>query len=106
MHAVKGLLVTGIVLIAATADAQPTREDVRRVMGEMSRDLGVTAQQLVGCFRNARDTLQAAEPGPERDEARNAVLLPCLQKTNPAITDDSLDAVMGKYRPQSRAAGR
>jgi hypothetical protein len=32
------------------------------------------------------------------------VLLSCLQKVNPTITNDSLDTVMDRYRPGGREA--
>ena len=81
------------------------KNDPRRPVKEISRDLGVTPDQFVACFDNVNPTPGGARPeSPDRVHANKAVLLPCLQKANPAITNDSLDAVMDRYRPGGRSA--
>ena len=107
MHIVRGLLATGIVLVAASAEAQPLlRNDPNRPVNAISHDLGVTPQQFVACFRNVTPAPKGAPPTADRQRANKAILLPCLQKANPSITNDTLDAVMDKYRPEGRVAGR
>ena len=87
------------------AEPPVMKSDTKRPTGAISRDLGVTQAQFIACFNNVNPT-----PGGERPEsakrvhANKSVLLPCLQKANPAITNESLDAVMDRYRPGGRAA--
>ncbi len=107
MHIVKGLVAAGIVLIAASAEAQPLlRNDPNRPVVAVSHDLGVTPQQFVACFRNVNPAPQGTTPTRERQMANKAILLSCLQQANPSISNESLDAVMDKYRPEGRVAGR
>ncbi len=107
MHIVKGLIATGIVLVAASAEAQPLlHNDPHRPVVAVSHDLGVTPQQFVACFWNVKPAPRGTTPTAERQRANKAILLTCLQKANPALTNDSLDAVMDKYRPEGRVAGR
>lgn len=107
MHVVKGLIATGVVLAAASAQAQPLlSNDPQRPVIAVSRDLGVTPQQFVACFRNVNPAPKGTTPTAERQRANKAILLSCLQQANPAITNDSLDGVMDKYRPEGRVAGR
>lgn len=107
MHFVRGLVATGIVLIAASAQAQPLlRSDPQRPVNAISHDLGVTPQQFIACFRNVRPAPKGTTPTAERQRANKAILLACLEEANPSITNDTLDAVMDKYRPEGRVVGR
>ena len=107
MPIVKGLIATGIVLIAAGAQAQPLlRNDPNRPVVAISHDLGVTPQQFVACFWNVNPAPKGTTPTAAHQRANKAILLTCLQKANPSITNDSLDAVMDRYRPEGRVAGR
>ena len=91
--------------LPAMANPPILKNDPKRPVKEISRDLGVTADQFVECFSHVNPT-----PGGERPEStmrvhgNKKVLLSCLQKANPAITNDSLDTVMDRYRPGGRAA--
>ncbi len=106
MHIVKGLIATGIVLVAVSAEAQPVlRNDPNRPVNAISHDLGVTPEQFVACFRNVNPAPKGTRASGARERANKAILLPCLQKANPAITNATLDAVMDKYRPEGRVAG-
>lgn len=62
-------------------------------------ELGVTGAQFATCFEAVSPAPQGTEPTVEREQANKAVLLPCLQAINPSITNDLLDSVTGKYRP-------
>ncbi len=107
MHIVKGLVAAGIVMIAASAEAQPLlRNDPNRPVNAISHDLGVSRQQFIACFWNVNPAPKGTTPTAERQMANKAVLLACLQQANPSLTNDSLDAVMDKYRPGGRVAGR
>ena len=87
------------------ANPSVLKNDPKRPVNEISRDLDVTPAQFVECFNNVNPTPGGARPeSAERVHANKAVLLPCLQQANPAITNDSLDAVMDRYRPGGRAA--
>lgn len=81
------------------------KNDPPRPVTAISRDLGVTPSQFVACFNNVHPTPGGARPeSATRVHANKRVLLGCLRKANPAITNDSLDAVMDRYRPGGRAA--
>ncbi|MGL1921374.1 MAG: hypothetical protein OCD03_10125 [Hyphomicrobiales bacterium] len=67
-------------------------------------ELGVTGDQFAKCFEAVNPVEQTGmgnvvEPSAEREQANKAVLLPCLQAINPSITNDLLDSVSNKYRP-------
>lgn len=64
-------------------------------------ELGVTGAQFATCFEAVSPAPQGTEPTVEREQANKAVLLPCLQAINPSITNDLLDTVTGKYRPNN-----
>ncbi|OZG74722.1 hypothetical protein BTA51_07035 [Hahella sp. CCB-MM4] len=94
-------------LIISTAAANPPvmKNDPKRPVDEISRDLGITPDQFIECFNNVNPTPGGARPeSSERVHMNKSVLLPCLQKANPAITNDSLDTVMDRYRPGGREA--
>lgn len=94
-------------LLAHNVMANPPvmRNDPNRPVNEISRDLGVTPNQFVGCFNHVNPTPGGARPeSSNRVQANKRVLLSCLQKANPAISNDSLDRVMDRYRPGGKAA--
>lgn len=62
-------------------------------------ELGVTGAQFAACFEAVNPAPQGTEPTTEREQANKAVLLPCLQNINPSITNELLDSVSNKYRP-------
>jgi len=79
--------------------------DPKRPVGAIARDLDITPEQFVACFENVRPTPGGARPESQaRVQNNKQVLLPCLQRANPAITNDKLDAVMDHYRPGGREA--
>ncbi len=90
---------------SALANPPVMKNDPKRPVKEISRDLGVTPDQFAACFNSVHPTPGGARPESSgRVHANKSVLLPCLQKANPAITNESLDAVMDRYRPGGRAA--
>jgi hypothetical protein len=94
------MVTLAIVLLAGAAEAQPAApKNAYQVVVALSHDLGVAPQQFVSCFRGAKDAIAKTQPGPEREQARNTVMLPCLQKANPSITAEALAAVIERYRP-------
>ena len=96
----RGMIAAGLVLLAAGAEAQTmSRGDAQRLVVAASHELGVSPWQLAGCFRDARGAVPATPDASARTQARDAVLLPCLQKANPAITAETLDAVIERHRP-------
>jgi len=98
------LLICCSVTIPALANPPILKNDPKRPVKDISRDLGVSPEQFVECFSHVNPT-----PGGERPEstarvhANKKVLLSCLQTANPSITNDSLDTVMDRYRPGGRA---
>ena len=80
------------------------RDDPHRPVDSISRDLGVTPEQFRVCFSNVNPAPRGAMPEGNQKHANKSVLLGCLQKANPSITNDSLDQVMDRYRPGGRAA--
>jgi len=73
--------------------------DPNRPTGKIAADLGIEEAVFIECFKPVNP-----EPGKyptgAQQRANKALLLPCLQAANPAITNDKLDAVMDKYRPE------
>lgn len=101
------LLATSVLACAGnTAFAAPDvlRDDPKRPVAEISRDLNVKPDQFRACFANVSPAAAGQRPEAERAQANKAVLLGCLQKANPKITNDMLDTVMDRYRPGGREA--
>lgn len=69
----------------------------KRPVEAIAGDLGVTPEIFVACFCDVRPA-EDFHPTTGRERANKAILLPCLQKANPALTNDRLDAVMDSYR--------
>lgn len=70
-----------------------------RPTDRIAADLDIPEHVFVTCFRGVRPDPEHDPPG--ATQRRNkAVLLPCLQAANPEITNDRLDAVMDRYRPE------
>ena len=80
------------------------RDDPNRPVDKISRDLGVTPEQFRVCFSNVNPAPRGSMPEGNQKHANKSVLLSCLQKSNPSITNDSLDQVMDRYRPGGSAA--
>ena len=80
------------------------RDDPHRPVDQISRGLGVTPDQFRICFNDVNPALQGSLPGASQKHANKQVLLSCLQRANPSITNNSLDSVMDQYRPGGRAA--
>ena len=80
------------------------RDDPHRPVDQISRGLGVTPDQFRACFNDVNPAPQGSLPGSNQKHANKQVLLSCLQRANPSITNNSLDAVMDQYRPGGRAA--
>ena len=80
------------------------RDDPRRPVDQISRGLGVTPDQFRACFNNVNPAPQGSLPGADQKHANKQVLLSCLQRANPSINNNSLDAVMDQYRPGGRVA--
>lgn len=101
-----GYLVIGcLISIPVMANPPILKNDPKRPVKEISHDLGVTADQFVECFSHVNPTPGGNRPETsERVHANKKVLLSCLQKANPSITNDSLDTVMDRYRPGGHEA--
>ena len=80
------------------------RDDPHRPVDQISRGLGVTPDQFRACFNDVNPAPQGSMPGSNQKHANKQMLLSCLQRANPGITNNSLDAVMDQYRPGGRAA--
>lgn len=106
MNIAAGMIAAGVALASVAAEAQPMlRNDPNRPVEAISHDLGVTPAQFVACFNDVNPAPKGTKASGAREHANKAVLLPCLQRANPAITNDSLDVVMDRYRPEGRVAG-
>lgn len=80
------------------------RDDPRRPVDQISRGLGVTPDQFRTCFNDVNPAPQGSMPNANQKHANKEVLLSCLQRANPSITNNSLDVIMDQYRPGGRAA--
>lgn len=61
--------------------------------------LGIPEQVFIDCFSGVSPD-PGKDPSGAQQHSNKAILLPCLQAENPAITNDMLDSVMDKYRPE------
>jgi hypothetical protein len=84
--------------LAATSTAAQTRPGARPT-DRIAADLGIPEATFISCFSNVHPD-PGHNPTGARQQANKAVLLPCLQAANPEITNDRLDAVMDRYRPE------
>lgn len=76
------------------------RADIQRPTDQIAADLGLPEAAFIACFAGVRPD-QRHTPSDARQQANKAVLLPCLQATNPAIDNGFLDRVMDRYRPEA-----
>ena len=106
MNRPRVLLLFVTILMSAHAIAEPAflSDDPKRPVDKISRALNITKEQFRDCFRNVSPAQQGSRPTTERVHSNKAVLLSCLQKANPAITNDMLDTVMDRYRPGGHEA--
>lgn len=100
---IKPLGVTVLCLALGAAGAALADKDPNRPTGRISHDLGITQAQFIACFEPVQPAV-GERPTGERTQANKRLLLGCLQKANPVITNDSLDTVMDRYRPGGREA--
>ncbi|MEM8539373.1 MAG: hypothetical protein AAGF25_00325 [Pseudomonadota bacterium] len=89
------LITTGVL----SAHAAKLRNDPNRPTDKISADLGVTEEQFIACFWNVNPE-ENGRPSGAKQRENKAILLPCLQEANASITNDKLDSVMDKYRPE------
>jgi hypothetical protein len=93
------LLVTAAVALSVSPQK---RNDPKRPVASISRALDITAAQFVACFDDVNPAPAGTKTSGRRERANKAILLPCLQRANPAITNARLDAVMDAHRPEGR----
>ena len=91
-------------LLPATREAPLLRGDPKRPVDQISHDLGFTPGVFRTCFAQVQPALQGDQPTQERKHRNKSVLLNCLQKSNPLLNNEYLDAVMDRYRPGGRPA--
>ena len=101
----KILLFLSIVLVSNEAISNTIlSNDPNRPVAALSNDLGVSSDQFINCFNHVSPAPKGTHPTSQETTSNKAVLMPCLQKANPKITDASLNQVMDKYRPGGYAA--
>lgn len=91
-------LVSAVLLAASTAAASADN-DPNRDVACVSRQIGVSDEEFRTCFLPVMPDPDHRPDG-ETQRANKAKLLPCLQKANPALTNDALDAAMDACRPE------
>lgn len=107
---VKKLVATTLCVATLTAPAFAAGpgmldNDPKRPVAAIAADLDITADQFVACFNDVNPAPKGTNPTGAREKANKAILLPCLQEANADITNNMLDQVMDKYRPEGRVAG-
>lgn len=102
--AITEFLLIALVSVSVWADPPLLRNDSKRPVEKISHDLGVKPEQFIACFNDVHPASQGAKPSRERVHSNKAILLPCLQKANPGITNEKLDAVMDRFRPGGHEA--
>ena len=90
------VITTMLILLSTPAAAD---NDPNRPTNLIASDLGVTEAVFKTCFMDVQPAGDKSPSG-ARQRMNKAILLPCLQDSNPAITNARLDAVMDKYRPE------
>lgn len=87
-------LLTILLTHPAVADQDPNRPT-----GKIAADLNIEEAVFIDCFQPVNPEPDKYPSGAQQ-RANKAILLPCLQKANPAISNERLDRVMDKYRPE------
>ena len=90
------VITTMLILLSTPAAAD---NDPNRPTDLIAADLGVSEAVFKSCFMDVKPAGDKFPTG-ARQRMNKAILLPCLQDSNPAITNARLDAVMDKYRPE------
>ena len=88
-----------ILLSLAAASPAFADNDPNRRTDLISADLNIPEQVFKDCFVDVQPAGDK-NPSGERQRMNKAILLPCLQAANPEITNEMLDRVMDKYRPE------
>ncbi len=101
---IKNFLAVAIPVGFLLAQDAPMKNDPKRPVDKISHDLKVKPDQFAACFSKVTPAREGSRPTPEQKRANKAVLLSCLKKANPEITNEKLDAVMDKYRPGGHEA--
>lgn len=92
-------LVISLVPVSAS-QAKPASPPIhKRPTHLVAADLGVPEQVFIDCFSGVSPEA-SHDPSVAQQHANKAILLPCLQAENPSITNEKLDSVMDKYRPE------
>ncbi len=83
----------------SACQAKPAPPIHKRPTNLVAADLGVPEQVFIACFSGVSPEANH-DPSVAQQHANKAILLPCLQAKNPSITNEKLDSVMDKYRPE------
>ncbi|WP_319532446.1 hypothetical protein [uncultured Cohaesibacter sp.] len=90
---------TLVMLMICLATPALADQDPNRPTGKIARDLGIPEAAFIRCFKPVRPE-PGKNPSGAKQRQNKAILLPCLQKANPSITNRKLDQVMDRYRPE------
>lgn len=91
----KVLTLAALIALSATS----TLAAGERPTDLIAADLGIPEAVFVDCFSGVSPDRNHAPSGATQ-RANKSILLPCLQAENPEITNDALDTVMDRYRPE------
>lgn len=94
-------LAIGLLSVQEAAHAD---RDMNRPTQQIAVDLGVSEEVFRTCFDPVHPDRNKA-PSATRQHMNKAKLLPCLQKANPRLTNERLDHVMDRYRPEGPMLG-
>jgi len=86
-------------LALALATPAAADQDPNRPTDKIAADLDIEEAVFIECFQPVNPEPDKFPSGAEQ-RANKAILLPCLQEANPAISNERLDRVMDKYRPE------
>lgn len=95
-------VVAGVAVVwafAAQADDDPHRN-----IACVAPKIGVTVEQFRACFLPVQPAPTHSPSGAEQ-RANKALLLPCLQRANPALGNKALDEAMDACRPEGANGG-
>ncbi|UJR06848.1 hypothetical protein I4U23_011137 [Adineta vaga] len=95
------VLIFTLVIVVAAAAPPLLKNDPKRPVASIAKDLNILPEQFVLCFNDVTPAPQGSSPTSDQVHANKKHLLACLQQFNKDITNEILDAVMDKYRPTS-----
>ena len=95
----KTIIPCALLALALSATAAAADNDPHRNVACVAQKIGVTNAQFTACFLPVQPD-PAHDPSGATQRANKVLLLPCLRKAKPALTNRALDRAMDACRPE------